>query len=58
VGKKEVETASVSLRSRVDESQKTITISELSDLVTKSMEGKPKISSHLPRLLSTRPRFA
>jgi len=58
VGKKEIETASVSLRSRMDESQRTVTISELSDLVTKELEGKPKLPSHLPRLISTRPRFA
>jgi threonyl-tRNA synthetase len=58
VGKKEVEAASIALRSRVDESQKTVTISELSDLVTKDVEGKPQLPSYLPRLLSLRPRFA
>jgi len=58
VGKKEVKTATISLRSRIDESQRTVTISELSDLVLKDLEGKPQLPSHLPRLLSTRPRFA
>jgi len=57
VGKKEVETALTSLRSRVDETQRTITIAELSDSVMKDVEGKPQLPSHLPRLLSTRPRF-
>ncbi len=57
VGKKEVETASISLRSRADETQKTVTITELSNKVKRDVEGKPQLPSHLPRQLSLRPRF-
>lgn len=57
VGKKEVETVSISLRSREDEGQRTVTISELSNQINKDVKGKPNLPSHLPRLLSLRPRF-
>ncbi len=58
VGKREVETASVSLRIRAEETQKTLTLSEVSKLVAVELEGKPKLASHLPRLLSVRPKFS
>lgn len=58
VGKKEVEAASLSLRSRVEEGQRTVTVSELSSTVVRSVEGKPQLKSCLPRLLSVRPKFA
>jgi threonyl-tRNA synthetase len=57
MGKKEVETASVSLRSRADGTQKSVTITELSNQVKKDVEGRPQLPSHLPRQLSLRPRF-
>jgi threonyl-tRNA synthetase len=58
VGKKEVETASVSLRIRAEEAQKILTLSEASKMITTVIKGKPQLPSHLPRLLSLRPRFA
>jgi threonyl-tRNA synthetase len=58
VGKKEVETASLSLRIRAEEAQKTLTISETSKMIIATLKGKPQLLSHLPRLLSLRPRFA
>ena len=58
VGKKEVETASVSLRIRAEEAQKTLTLSEISKLMATALEGRPKLASHLPRLLSVRPKFS
>ena len=57
VGKKEVETASISIRIRAEEAQKTITLSETSNMITTAIKGKPQLPSHLPRLLSLRPRF-
>jgi threonyl-tRNA synthetase len=58
VGKKEVENVSVSLRSRADEGQRAVTVSQLSDIVTRDVQDKPRLPSHLPRLLSMRPKFA
>jgi threonyl-tRNA synthetase len=58
VGKKEVEMASVSLRIREEEAQKTLTLSEISKIMAAALKGKPRLESHLPRLLSVRPKFS
>ncbi len=58
VGEKEVQNGDVSLRTRADGRQTSLTVSELTEFVLKETEGKPRIPSHLPEFLSIRPRFA
>jgi len=58
VGEKEVQDANVSIRVRADGKQMPVTVSQLVALVAKETEGKPQLPSHLPQLLSVRPRFA
>ncbi|MEM2094721.1 MAG: threonine--tRNA ligase [Candidatus Bathyarchaeia archaeon] len=57
IGDNEVKEGNISLRIRADGKQCSVTISELTALVFREVDGKPQITSHLPQLLSFRPRF-
>ncbi len=57
VGEKEVERSIVSVRTRFDESPKTIHVDKLVRNISKEMDGYPYHPSGLPRKLSARPGY-
>jgi threonyl-tRNA synthetase len=58
VGDKEIEDTTVSVRIRAKKEQASFTISQFVGMIKKEIDGKPRIPSRLPTLMSSRPRFA
>ena len=57
VGRREVETQTVNVKIRKTNEQRAMKIEELVDLLSKEIEGYPRVDLTMPIKLSTRPQF-